>query len=150
MSEKSFPEYTGPSNLALVTYILIMCNLFGRQYLSKTFAQKNHIEMLRFKYPSMAVLPLLHEAARKVLIEHDGKILLIFEGYALASPTKSAGKMGVVENVLPLSKIRYYGTDVDSSSEFRRHLKNNAIPVVVRSSFFYKHWIWMSLNSCKL
>ena len=113
-----------------------MCNLFGRQYLSKTFAQKNHIEMLRFKYPSMAVLPLLHEAARKVLIEHDGKNLLIFEGYALASATKSAGEMGVVENVLPLSKIRYCATNVESSSEFRRHLKNNAIPVVVRSSFF--------------
>ena len=36
---------------------------------------------------------------------------------------------------LPLSKIQYCGTDVDSSSEFRIHVKNNAIPVTVRSSF---------------
>ena len=55
MSENSFPQYTEPSSLALVTlmragvfhyvcnqpdveaakieYMLIMCNLFGRQYL---------------------------------------------------------------------------------------------------------------------
>lgn len=115
-------------------FMLIMCNLFGRRYLSKTFAQKNHIEMLRFKYPSMVVLPPLPEAARKVLIEHDAEILRIFEGYALAFATKSAAEMGV-DDVLPLSKIRYCGTDVDSSSEFRKHIKNNAIPVIVRSSF---------------
>ena len=151
-----FSQYTEPSNLALVTlmragvfhsvcnkpnievakkeYMLIMCNLFGRQYLSKTFAQKNHLEMLRFKYPSMVVLPPLPEAARKVLVEHDAEILRIFEGYALAYATISAREMGV-DDVLPLSKIRYCGTDVDSSSEFRKHLKNNAIPVTVRSSF---------------
>ena len=115
-------------------YMLIMCNLFGRRYLSKTFAQENHIEMLRFKYPSMVVLPPLPEAARKVLIEHDAEILRIFEGYALAFATKSAAEMGV-DDVLPLSKIRYCGTDVDSSSEFRKHVKDNAIPVIVRSSF---------------
>jgi hypothetical protein len=115
-------------------YMLIMCNLFGRRYLSKTFAQEKHIEMLRFKYPSMVVLPPLPEAARKVLIEHDAEILRIFEGYALAFATKSAAEMGV-DDVLPLSKIRYRGTDVDSSSEFRKHIKNNAIPVIVRSSF---------------
>ena len=115
-------------------YMLIMCNLFGRRYLSKTFAQENHIEMLRFKYPSMVVLPPLPEAARKVLIEHDAEILRIFEGYALAFATKSAAEIGV-DDVLPLSKIRYRGTDVDSSSEFRKHIKNNAIPVIVRSSF---------------
>ena len=113
-----------------------MCNLFGRQYLSKTFAQKDHIEMLRTKYPSMVVLPPLPEAARKVLLEHDAEILRIFEGYALAFATKSAAEMGAsVDDVLPLSKIRYRGTDVDSSSEFRQHIRNNAIPVIVRSSF---------------
>jgi hypothetical protein len=115
-------------------YKLIMCNLFGRRYLSKTFAQENHIEMLRYKYPSMVVLPPLPEAARKVLLEHDEDILRIFEGYALAFATKSAAEMGV-DDVLPLSKIRYCGTDVDSSSQFRQHIKNNAIPVIVRSSF---------------
>jgi len=114
--------------------VLIMSNLFGRRYLPKTFAQENHIKMLRFKYPSMVVLPPLPEAARKVLIEHDAEILRIFEGYALAFATKSAAEMGV-DDVLPLSKIRYCGTDVDSSSEFRKHLRNNAIPVIVRSSF---------------
>ena len=115
-------------------YMLIMCNLFGRRYLSKTFAQENHIEKLRFKYPSMVVLPPLPETARKVLIEHDAEILRIFEGYALAFATKSAAEMGV-DDVLPLSKIPYRGTEVDSSSEFRKHIKNNAIPVIVRSSF---------------
>ena len=155
MSENDF-QYAEPSNLALVAlmragvfhavckqpdieaakkdYILIMCNLFGRQYLSKTFAQKDHIEMLRLKYPSMVVLPPLPEAARKVLLEHDAETLRIFEGYALAFATESAAEMGV-DDVLPLSKIRYCGTDVDSSSEFRQHVRNNAIPVVVRSSF---------------
>ena len=82
----------------------------------------------------MVVLPPLPEAVRKVLIEHDAEILRIFEGYALAFATKSAGEMGV-DDVLPLSKIRYCGTDVDSSSEFRKHIKKNAIPVIVRSSF---------------
>ena len=82
----------------------------------------------------MVVLPPLPEAARKVLVEHDAEILRIFEGYALAYATISAREMGV-DDVLPLSKIRYCGTDVDSSSEFRKHLKNNAIPVTVRSSF---------------
>ena len=117
-------------------YMLIMCNLFGRRNLSKTFAQKKHIEMLQSKYPSMVVLPPLPEAAQNALIEHDVKILRIFEGYAHAFATKSAAEMGVdSDDVLPLSKIRYCGTDVDSSSEFRQHLKNNAIPVIVRSSF---------------
>jgi len=115
-------------------YMLLMCNLFGRRYLSKTFAQEKHIEMLRSKYPSMVTLPPLPEAARKVLVEHDAEILRIFEGYALAFATRSAEEMGV-DDVLPLSKIRYCGTDVDSSSEFRKHIKNNAIPVIVRSSF---------------
>ena len=56
--------------------------------------------------------PALPEVAQKVLIEHDAEILRIFEGYALAFATKSAGEMGV-DDVLPLSKIRYYRTDVD-------------------------------------
>ena len=82
----------------------------------------------------MVVLLPLPEVARKVLIEHDAEILCIFEGYAFAFATKSAGEMGV-DDVLPLSKIQYCGTDFDSSSEFRKHIKNNAIPVIVRSSF---------------
>ncbi|KAF8812130.1 P-loop containing nucleoside triphosphate hydrolase protein [Phlegmacium glaucopus] len=148
--------YTEPSNLALVAlmrngvfhevckqpdvkaakkdYMLLMCNLFGRRYLSKAFAQEKHIETLQSKYPSMVVLPPLPGAARKVLVQHDAEILRIFEGCALAFATKSAGEMDT-DDVLPLSKIRYCGTDVDSSSEFRKYLKNNAIPVTVRSSF---------------
>ena len=82
----------------------------------------------------MVVLLPLPEVARKVLIEHDAENLRIFEGYAFAFATKSAGEMGV-DDVPPLSKIQYCGTDFDSSSEFRRHIKNNAIPVIVRSSF---------------
>ena len=82
----------------------------------------------------MVILPPLPEAAREVLIEHDAEILRIFEGYALAFATKSGADMGT-DDVLPLSKIRYCGTNVDSSSEFRKHIKSNAIPVIVRSSF---------------
>ena len=115
-------------------YMLLMCNLFGRRYLSKTFAQERHIGTLRSKYPSMVILPPLPDSAQKVLIEHDTEILRIFEGYALAFATKSATEMGT-DDILPLSKMRYCGTDVDSSSEFRKHLKNSAIPVIVRSSF---------------
>jgi ATP-dependent RNA helicase DDX60 len=115
-------------------YMLLMCNLFGRRYLSKAFAQEKHIETLKSKYPSIIILPPLPEAARNVLIEHDAEILRIFEGCALAFATNSAAEIGI-DDVLPLSKIRYCGTDVDSSSEFRKHLKKSAIPVTVRSSF---------------
>ena len=60
----------------------------------------------------MVVLLPLPEVAQKVLIEHDAEILRIFEGYAFAFATKSAGEMDVVD-VLPLRKIQYYRTDVD-------------------------------------
>ena len=148
-------QYTEPSNLALVRlmwagvfhsvcnqpdveaakkeYMLIMCNLFGRHYLRSKKSYWDVAVQVSFYGHSPATTRGCSKG-QKVLIEHDAEILRIFEGYALAFATKSAGEMGV-DDVLPPSKIRCWGTDVDSSSEFRKHIKYNAIPVIVRSSF---------------
>ncbi|KAF8155693.1 hypothetical protein B0H34DRAFT_506081 [Crassisporium funariophilum] len=148
--------YTEPSNLALVAlmrsgvlhticsqsdlevaqkkFMLMMCNLFGRRYLSSAFAQKGHIEALTAKYPSMVVLPPMPSAAQKVLFEHDCEILRIFTGYAFAFAMQSKAQLGT-DDTLPLSKIRYQGTDLDVSCPFRTLCKETAIQVVVRSAF---------------
>ena len=48
----------------------------------------------------MVVLLPLPEVARKVLIEHDAEILCIFEGYAFAFATKSAGGWALTTSFL--------------------------------------------------
>ena len=56
-----------------------------------------------------------------------------------------------VDDVLPLNKIRYCETDVDSFSEFRKHIKNKlpfALPLL--QTLDTETLSPMFLKSCKL
>lgn len=149
--------YTEPGNLALVTlirsgvihdlcekaasmdeaqvgFVIIMANLFGRRYLSKGFTKAENIRELRAKYPSKIILPPLPEDANRVLADHDDHILRIFEGYAFAY-AKAAAEIIGPDDALALSRTRFCGKNNEEPSVFRLHLKNRAIPTVIRSSF---------------
>ena len=82
----------------------------------------------------MILLPPLPKTAENVLSRHEKEILRIYNGYAAAFVRQHQTKMGP-DNILPLSGLQYPGSDKERSSPFRVHLSNNAIPVVVRSSF---------------
>ena len=119
---------------AQLGFVVIMANLFGRRYLSKVFTKAENIRELRAKYPSKIVLPPLPEGACRVLAEHDGHILRIFEGYAFAY-AKAAAKILGPDDALALSRIRFCGKDDGGPSAFQLHLQNHAIPSVIRSTF---------------
>jgi len=119
---------------AKVGFVIIMANLFGRRYLSKVFTKAENIRELRAKYPSKIVLPPLPEEARRVLADHEGHILRIFEGYAFAYANAAAEIIGP-DDALALSRTRFCGKGDEEQSAFHLHLQNHAIPTVVRSSF---------------
>ena len=114
-------------------FMIVLCNLFGRQYLSKIFSNEGNIKVLAGKYPSMVMLPPLPEAAQHVLTLHEKEILHIFKGYAAAFASQHQAKIGM-DNVLPLSGLQYPGSH-EEPSPFRMHLSDNAIPVTIRSLF---------------
>ncbi|KAF8878473.1 hypothetical protein CPB84DRAFT_1966141 [Gymnopilus junonius] len=114
--------------------MMVLCNLFGRRYLSQIFANERNIEELTQKYPSMVVLPPLPEDAQDVLIQHEAEILRIFTGYAFAFASQYGTKIGP-DDTLPLSCTRYSASDEGNISPLRAHLRKAAIPVTIRSSF---------------
>jgi hypothetical protein len=148
--------YTEPSNFALVALLrsgilhkisaqpslidakrdimALMCHLFGRRYLPKTYTtQKNLLEITR-KSPSMVVLPPLWEDAQNVLREHDKEILRIFTGYALTFASQYPDRLGR-DSQLPLSRIKYEGNAVGHDCGFRQHLNETKISLTARSPF---------------
>jgi len=82
----------------------------------------------------MIILPPLPTTAENVLFLHEKEILRIFKGYAAAFANQHQMKMGP-DHILPLSGLQYPGSNEETSSPFRVHLSNSAIPVVVRSLF---------------
>jgi ATP-dependent RNA helicase DDX60 len=148
--------YTEPSNFALITLfrqgvihklcsqqsdtsakqelVLLLSHIFGRRYLTASYASKRSIQALRQRYPSKVLLPPLPDHARKVLVEHDRETLRVFTAYALAYVSQYSAKLGV-DDRLPLSKQSYEGSSIHDGSLFRLHLEKSAIRVKARSPF---------------
>lgn len=148
--------YTEPSNLALVTllrhgalhkisrlpsfdlakreFVLLMCHLFGRRYLSPVFANRRHLQELTRRYPSMVILPPISDHARAILHRHDEEILRIFTGYALAYAEEHEAQIGPGTR-LPLSNVDYSRCADASSSQVIKYLQSTANHVVARSIF---------------
>ena len=115
-------------------FMILMCNLFGRKQLAKSFSTKRNIDMLQAKYPSMIILPPLPDKAQKVLKAHDREILRIFTCYAHAFVMQYKDELGADET-LPLSGERVRRHETSDYNPFRGYLQSNAIPVHVRSAF---------------
>ena len=150
--------YTEPSNLALVTLlragvlhqicsnkstiqakkdlITLFCHLFGRRELPSIYTSKENLEkILRLtKSASKVTLPPLDDRAQTVLAEHEKQILEIFTSYASTFATHNSVHLGE-DNELPLSKLRYAGSEGGVGGELQRYLEHNSTPVVVRSLF---------------
>jgi hypothetical protein len=150
--------YTEPSNLALVALlragviheicsnesmvqakqnlIILFCHLFGRRELPHIYTSKEHLKkILRLtKSPSKVILPPLNNKARAALSKHEKQILEIFTSYASTFATHSSTHLGD-DDELPLSKLKYAGSDEKVGGTFQRYLKENSTPVLVRSLF---------------
>ncbi|TRM55291.1 hypothetical protein BD626DRAFT_601103, partial [Schizophyllum amplum] len=146
--------YTEPSNFALVAllrkgtlhdiaaqanfeeakreFIILMCHLFDRRYLSRVYTKKEHLEDLCRRYPSRIVLPALPSDALRVLRMHDKEILKVFKGYAVTFAQAQIDKLPS-DGSLPLSHVQYLGDGTPCL--FRGSLLQSAVPRVVRSSF---------------
>jgi hypothetical protein len=115
-------------------YIHLLSHLFNRRYLPLSYASDENVAEIIRKSPSKVVLPPLPDDARKVLVEHDKDVLMVFTSYALAYATQHASKLGP-DCQLPLSAKSFSGDPKTADSPFRRHLKDIAVPVIVRSPF---------------
>ena len=152
----SLTQYTEPSNFALVTlfqhgvlhriceepkaaaqrsFVLLMAHLFNRRQLSKIYTNKNNIEELRKRYPSIIILPELPDSVSKVLTSHNEEILKIFVGYAMTYAAEYAHALGP-DTSLPLSGKNYSSDPtMDPIPAFLTHLKETATSVTARSLF---------------
>ncbi|KAI0660897.1 P-loop containing nucleoside triphosphate hydrolase protein [Cubamyces menziesii] len=148
--------YTEPSNLALVALLrhgvihrvcnqsnlvkakrdllLILCHLFGRRYLPKTYASATFLKTITGKSPSVVVLPPLPEDARKVLLEHEAHIRRVFTGYALAYIANNADSLGQ-DTKLPFSGKELCRVEKEESTPFYEQLRRSAVPAVARSPY---------------
>ncbi|KAK7063652.1 hypothetical protein R3P38DRAFT_2819611 [Favolaschia claudopus] len=114
-------------------YILVMAHLFGRRYLSRVWANEKNLAAAK-ESPSMVVLPDLPKSVRKVLVDHNKKILKTFTGYALACGAQLEAEGGK-ESHLPMSKMVYPHVQQSDQSLLRNRLAESAIQVVARSPF---------------
>jgi hypothetical protein len=150
--------YTEPSNLALVTLlragviheicsdksrirakrnlIILFCHLFGRRELPSIYTSKENLEaILRMtKSASKVILPPLNDKARTALSKHEKQILEIFTSYASTFATHNSDHLGE-DDELPLSKLKYAGSEDGVGDAFQRYLEQCSTPVVVRSLF---------------
>ena len=150
--------YTEPSNFALVTLLragvihkicsdestirakqnllILLCHLFGRRELPPIYTSKENLEnILRLtKSASKVVLPSLSHKARTVLSEHEKQILEIFTSYASTFAFHNSTSLGD-DDELPLSKIKYAGSESGAGGTLRQYLEENSTPVAVRSLF---------------
>lgn len=150
--------YTEPSNLALVTLLrsgviheicsnesmiqakqnllILFCHLFGRRELPPTYTSKESLEaILRLtKSPSKVILPPLDPKAQTVLVDHEKQILEIFTSYASTFATHRSTHLGE-DDELPLSKLKYAGSEEGVGDAFQRNLEQSSTPIVIRSLF---------------
>ena len=151
-------HYTEPSNLALVALlragviheicsnesmiqakqdlILLFCHLFGRRELPPTYASKENLEGTSriTNSSSKVILPPLNQKARTVLADHEKQILEIFTSYASSFATHNSIHV-VEDDELPLSRLKYAGSEKGVGGVFRRNLEQSSTPVVIRSPF---------------
>ena len=150
--------YTEPSNFALVTLIragviheicsnksmiqakqnllVLFCHLFGRRELPPIYSSKESLEaILRLtKSASKVVLPPLDRKAQAVLVDHEKQILQIFTSYAFTFAAHGSAHLGE-DDELPLSKLKYSGSEEGVGGAFQRNLEQSSTSVVVRSLF---------------
>ena len=150
--------YTEPSNLALIALIragvlhgicsnksmiqakknllVFFCHLFGRRELPPIYTSRENLEaILRLtKSASKVILPPLDPKAQAVLVDHEKQILEIFTSYAFTFATHGSAHLGE-DDELPLSKIKYAGSEEGIGGAFQRNLEQSSTPVVVRSQF---------------
>ncbi|KAL1741542.1 hypothetical protein HDZ31DRAFT_84764 [Schizophyllum fasciatum] len=146
--------YTEPSNFALVAllrrgilhdiaaqpslenakrdFIILMCHLFDRRYLSRVYTQRENLQILLRKYPSRVVMPPLRSDALRVLKEHNDEILRVFKGYAVTYARAKDGDLPK-DIRLPLSGASYVGSS--DNSPFKEYLGRSIVHPLVRSSF---------------
>lgn len=150
--------YTEPSNLALITLLragviheicsnesmiqakqdllVLFCHLFGRRQLPPTYTSKEDLEaVLRLtKSPSKVILPPLDHKAQTVLEDHEKQILQIYTSYAFTFASHKSAYLGEGDE-LPLSKLKFAGSEEEVGGAFQQELEQNSAPVVVRSLF---------------
>jgi len=80
------------------------------------------------------ILPPLNKRARTVLADHEKQIRDIFTSYAFTFATHNSTHLGE-DDGLPLSKLKYMGSEEGIGGAFQRYLEQNSTPVVVRSPF---------------
>lgn len=153
-----FPQYTEPSNLAIVTlmhtgvlhkiceqsssinakhqYIHLMCHLFGRRYISRITMNSEIMSNLLRTYPSRVVLSPLPKSICKALNKHDQDVLDIFVAYVVAYSKEHGSRLGPGD-CLPLSGTRYTKADgaSDEQPRLNQYLERTAIKVTARSIF---------------
>jgi hypothetical protein len=121
-------------------FILVMAHLFGRRYISRTYASEKNLALAK-KSPSMVVLPDLPEPVREVFLYQDQKILDTFTGYALACAARLEMDPEVgQDSLLPLSKTSYprilsQQPHSPNTCILRACLEGAAVRVVARSPF---------------
>ncbi|KAH9846953.1 P-loop containing nucleoside triphosphate hydrolase protein [Lenzites betulinus] len=150
--------YTEPGNMALIALLrhgvihrlcnrgniisaqrelmILLCHLFCRRYLPKTYASATHLSAITRKSPSIVVLPPMSKDAHKVLLEHETQINRIFTGYAAAYVAQHAATLGE-DDRLPFSGKALCPPTLAPKphSPFLEHLRRTAIPFSVRSPF---------------
>lgn len=150
--------YTEPSNLALIALLragvihkicsnqsiimakqnllILFCHLFGRRDLPPMYTSKESLKALlrQMKSPSKVILPPLDDRAQSVLMDHEKEILGIFTSYAFTFANHNSKYLGE-DNELPLSKLKFAGSEGGVEGELQQYLEECSKPVIVRSSF---------------
>jgi hypothetical protein len=114
--------------------VILFANLFERRYLPRAFFNKENLEEVVKKSPSVVILPPLTQRARRVLVAHDNDILRVFTDYAISYTSRHSEALGD-DDKLPLSKTSVGGLDPVADSPFLQYLESNALSVQVRSPF---------------
>ena len=108
------------------TLMIVLSNLFGRRPFS--LAQRETVEKVIGKSPSVVFLPPLPPKAAAVLSRHNQETLETFEAYV---KTFALQHMKEPEQGLPLTGVRIGGGDLDITSETLCSLP----PTIARSPF---------------
>ncbi|CAH1763007.1 4789_t:CDS:10 [Entrophospora sp. SA101] len=124
------------SNKVMNDLMLVMACLFKRIKL-RNISHKYYKEQLR-KYPSKIFLPPLPEKIKRVLEEHNNRVLNIYTEYVATFAKQKYSDLGF-DDMLPLSKLKTSSREFPESTittdPLFSYLKSIAIPYFARSPF---------------
>nr|CAG8529464.1 15724_t:CDS:10 [Entrophospora candida] len=124
------------SNKVMNDLMLVMACLFKRIKL-RNISHKYYKEQLR-KYPSKIFLPPLPEKIKRVLEEHNNRVLNIYTEYVATFAKQKYSDLGF-DDMLPLSKLKTSSRELPESTittdPLFSYLKSIAIPYFARSPF---------------